>query len=103
MALVQTLVDDFSTGTVPNAALWTNNYIPAACVVGGGVLTITPLDGGRYPAIESAPIYTVANSYVMAKVSPAVAQPPSYTTQTYLQVGTDPYNAVAVVTDGRTL
>lgn len=99
--LMQDLADTFSTGTVPDAGRWPVVSVPADSVVGAGVLTLTDASGW-YPAVRSASIYTIADSYLLAKVVPATPSG-SNSQQTYMGVDVDGNNFVAVLRDGANL
>ena len=97
MPLMETLQDDFSTGTTPNATRWPSQNATLASV-SGGVARITA--DTSYPVIQSANAYTIANSYLLAKVTPAPLGGTNSSQQSYLSVDLDGNNWTAIVKQG---
>ena len=67
MALMETLQDDFSSGTI-DTVKWTN--VTSGVSIVSGQLQIVD-STGAYPFCSSAGSYDIRNSYALAKVTPA--------------------------------
>lgn len=98
---METLQDDFSSGSVPDATRWPGSTAGAA-TVSGGVASITTGAGANYNLMQSAASYTIANSYLLAKVVPSTPSG-SMSQQSYMSVDRDSNNWVAIMRDGTTL
>lgn len=103
MAKIETLQDDFSTGTTPDGTRWPS-VTATRVTVGGGVATITTAaNASEYNVIQSATAYDATGSYFLAKVVPATPAGPNLSAQTYMGVGPDDNNWVALFLNGTTL
>lgn len=98
MPLLETLTDDFNTAGAPDAVKWP---VATNATVSGGVLSITD-STGAYPAVRSAANYTIAGSYLHARVVPATPSG-NNSQQTYISVDRDESNFVALMRDGANL
>lgn len=99
MPLLETLTDDFTT---LDTTKWPTRSAGAVSVVGGQLQVISQAGTANYNTCRSQAIWTAANSYALAQVTPA-AMTGSNSQATYLSVDRDSSNNVFLLRDSNGL
>lgn len=70
MALVETLTDDFNTGTVPDPAKWATSGLIAPALTGDQLRLQSAAAGTNYARVQGQSLYTLTGSSFFVKVTP---------------------------------